>query len=90
MGQVCQWETQRARLRAERCAGSAERVAGEWARVKKRESARRLLVDLRRQVGPKGVVGSKLKRAGGGSLQAGPGEESVGAVRSGIGAARGR
>ena len=89
MGQVCQWETQRARLRAERCAGSAERVAGEWARVKKRESARRLLVDLRRQVGPKGVVGSKLKRAGG-SLQAGPGEESVGAVRSGIGAARGR
>ena len=31
----------------------AERVADEWARVEKWESARRLLVDLRRQVGPK-------------------------------------
>ena len=36
--------------------------------------------------GPEGSGRSKLKRAG--SLQAGPGEESVGAVRSGRGAAR--
>ena len=35
----------------------AERVADERARVERRESARRLLVDLRRQVGPKGVGG---------------------------------
>ena len=37
----------------------AERVADEWARVEKWESARRLLVDLRRQVGPKGVDGPR-------------------------------
>ena len=47
--------TERGKEGAERAC--AERVAGEWARVKKRESARRLLVDLRRQVGPKGVGG---------------------------------
>ena len=41
--------TERGKEGAERAC--AERVAGEWARVKKRESARRLLVDLRRRVG---------------------------------------
>jgi len=47
--------TERGKEGAERAC--AERVAGEWARVKKRECGRRLLVDLRRQVGPKGVGG---------------------------------